>query len=131
MTSSKSTTGRKFRLWTRDKQDILTLDRTPTGQEEAQYLFGNAPDDPSELNALLDGSERIQDMGERRIFADRAFALTLIWVVFLIVFPFVQMWARGKGGGLEQAEFITVVTTTTTAVFGFWLLVGRYLFPRR
>jgi hypothetical protein len=33
------------------------------------------------------------------------------------------------GRGLEQAEFITVVTTTTGSVFGFWWLVGSYLFP--
>lgn len=33
------------------------------------------------------------------------------------------------GEGLDDPQFITVVTTTTASVFGFWFLVGRYLFP--
>ena len=34
-----------------------------------------------------------------------------------------------QGRGLETAEFIAVITTTTGSVFGYWWLVERYLFP--
>lgn len=111
--------------------DLIVLDRTPTGTEEEEFLFENPVDEPVDLNAKLDHAERLQDMGERRKFSDRAFAITVIWVAFLIVLPFVQMIFSAFGSGLSDAQFVTVITTTTAAVFGFWLLVGRYLFPNR
>lgn len=110
---------------------IIVLDRTPTGREEEEYLFDNPVEEPSDLNAKLDQAERVQDMGERKKFADRAFAITVLWVLFLIALPFVQMLFSIWGVGLTDSQFVTVVTTTTAAVFGFWLLVGRYLFPNR
>lgn len=111
--------------------EIIVLDRTPTGEEEEEYLFGNPVENPADLNAKLDHAERVQDMGERKKFADRAFAITVLWVLFLIALPIVQMVFSFWGKGLTDAQFVTVVTTTTAAVFGFWMLVGRYLFPSR
>lgn len=109
--------------------ELISLDRTPTGQEEEEYLFDDPVDDPTDLNSLLDSAERIQDMGERKKYANRAFAITVLWVGFLIVLPLLQMIFSIFGTGLTDAQFVTVITTTTAAVFGFWLLVGRYLFP--
>lgn len=94
-------------------------------------LFDNPVEEQVDLNAKLDHDERVQDMAERKKFADRAFAITVLWVVFLIALPFIQMFFSIFGVGLSDAQFVTVVTTTTAAVFGFWLLVGRYLFPKR
>jgi hypothetical protein len=111
--------------------EIVVLDRTPTGQEEEELLFDNPVEEPADLNDRLDQVERVQDMTERKKFADRAFAITVLWVAFLIILPFVQMFFSIWGMGLTDAQFITVVTTTTAAVFGFWMLVGRYLFPSR
>ena len=110
---------------------LVVLDRTPTGDEEEAYLFDNPVEEQIDLNDKLDHAERIQDMAERKKFASRAFAVTVVWVLFLIALPFVQMFFSIWGIGLTDAQFVTVVTTTTTAVFGFWLLVGRYLFPGR
>ena len=52
-----------------------------------------------------------------------------LWVIFLISVTFVQLFLRIFERGLHDGEFIAVVTTTTASVFGFWWLVGRYLFP--
>jgi hypothetical protein len=41
-----------------------------------------------------------------------------------------QFWLNAKGVGLDRYQFITLITTTSGSVFGFWLLVGRYLFGR-
>ncbi|WP_299437139.1 hypothetical protein [uncultured Rhodospira sp.] len=70
-------------------------------------------------------------MEGRKKFAERAFAITVLWVFFLIALPFVQMVFSIWGIGLSDTQFATVVTTTTAAVFGFWALVGRYLFPNK
>jgi hypothetical protein len=119
----------KLQIWRSSKNQIL-LDETPSGEEEEQNLFDNIVASPADLNAVI-CRERMQDMGERILFADRAFLLTLIWVGFLVILPLIQMVLSFWGKGLSDAEFITVVTTTTTAVFGFWFLVGQYLFPKK
>lgn len=110
---------------------LVVLDPTPTGQEEEEFLFETPIHEQTDLNDKLDRAERIQDMSERKKFSDRAFAITVIWVMFLILLPFVQMIFSIWGVGLTDSQFITVVTSTTAAVFGFWMLVGRYLFPDR
>lgn len=54
--------------------------------------------------------------------------MTRVWVLFLVVITLLQWISRLFGIGLQPEEFIAVVTTTTGSVFGFWWLVGRYLF---
>ncbi|MEI9996334.1 MAG: hypothetical protein WDM91_17180 [Rhizomicrobium sp.] len=75
--------------------------------------------------------ERVQDMGQRRVFADRAFVVTMCWLVFLFAFAGAQVALSAAGHGLDDAQFIAVVTSTTAIVFGVWMLVGRYLFGGR
>ncbi len=105
-----------------NSQELL-LDRDPYGDEEQGAYFNKAIDSP------IDIQERKQDMGERIIYADRAFFLTFLWVIFLMVLPLAQMGVRFfDHDGLTDPQFITVITTTTASVFGFWVLVGRYLF---
>lgn len=116
----------KLQIWRH--RNVLLLDNDPSGQEEEQFLFSNTVNHPTDLNSVI-LQERMQDMGERIIFADRAFLITFIWVIFLILLPLIQMIFSCWGKGLSDSQFITVVTTTTASVFGFWALVGRYLFP--
>jgi hypothetical protein len=117
-------------LWRSDPQRVVVaIDRSPTGDEEQENLFNNPVDEPSDLNSLV-VLERRQDMSERLIFADRAFFITMIWVLFLVSLPIVQIGVSFWGKGLTDPQFITVVTTTTAGVFGFWLLVGRYLYQK-
>jgi hypothetical protein len=118
----------KLHLWRSELRSVVILDESPTGEEEEENLFNHPISKPTDLNQVI-FHERIQDMGERKIFADRAFLITLVWVGFLILLPLGQVGISFWGKGLDDAQFITVVTTTTGSVFGFWYLVGRYLFP--
>ena len=61
-------------------------------------------------------------------YANNAYGITQAWIGFLMVLTFAQLTLKPLHIGLASAEFITVFTTTTAAVFGFWLLVGQYLF---
>lgn len=113
-----------LKLWREKPNNGLYLDTTPTGGEEERFLYGQEVEDPRDLNAVVI-LERIQDMDERKLYADRAFAITLVWVFFLVGITVAQFF---KGVfGLSDAQFVTVVTTTTASVFGFMFLVGRYL----
>lgn len=69
-----------------------------------------------------------QDMGERIRYASNAYGITQAWIGFLIVLTIMQFTLKPLGLGLTEAVFIAVFTTTTASVFGFWLLVGNYLF---
>lgn len=115
-----------LRVWRERDADRLYLDLTPTGSEEDDFLFGQELDSPKDLNSQI-LAERQQDMGERILFADRAFLVTLVWVLFLVALTFLQMVFSIWGHGLSDSQFVTVVTTTTASVFGFWYLVGKYL----
>lgn len=117
-----------LQIWRSKKKAEVLLDETPSGEEEEIHLFNNPIDRPTDLNEVI-LRERLQDMGERIIFADRAFLLAFLWVVFLIALPILQMFFSIWGKGLTDIQFSTVITTTTASVFGFWYLVGRYLFP--
>lgn len=70
-----------------------------------------------------------QNMRERKRFAENAYGITQAWIGFLMVLTFAQVCLKPINLGLSDTAFVTVFTTTTASVFGFWLLVGRYLFP--
>ena len=80
--------------------------------------------------AELDGREHEQILGHRDRFAEISYGIMQAWVGFLMVLTFAQVCLKPLKLGLETAEFIAVVTTTTAAVFGFGLLVGNVLFPK-
>lgn len=105
-------------------EDTIEIDRTPTPEEERDVF------DPEHARArkLRNDSDQ-QDMEERHRYAGYAYGITQAWVGFLIVLTFAQLSLKPLGLGLGREEFIGVFTTTTASVFGFWLLVGRYLFP--
>ena len=70
-----------------------------------------------------------QDLNQRKEYADRAYGVTQTWVGFIIVVILAQITLRALGvPTLDATEFIAVITTTTTAIVAFWLLVGRGLF---
>ena len=119
-----------LKIFRQKDQDLVYLDPTPTGEEEDELLFGEPISSPKDLNAQM-LAERQQDMSERIHFADRAFLITLVWVFFLVALTFIQMIMSIWDKGLTNPQFVTVVTTTTASVFGFWTLVGRYLFPNK
>jgi len=112
---------------TQDKSsDPILLDATPTGEEEARQFST-----PEEKQKHLELDSYKQDMTERKCFADRAYGITQTWVGFMIVITIAQMLLKSIDMGLSENEFIVVFTTTTASVFGFWVLVGRYLFNHK
>jgi hypothetical protein len=76
----------------------------------------------------LENESLRQDIDERKTFADRAFGITIIWIVFLLILTLCQFFLRKFEFGLSPLEFNIVFSTTTASVFGFWFLVGKYLF---
>jgi hypothetical protein len=109
-----------------DEQGRTQLSENPSGEAEREYFKS---DEEKESDRLYNLSYQ-QDIQQRKKYAIRSYRITLIWVIFLISVSVSQLALKGIAGrGLEQAEFITVVTTTTGSVFGFWWLVDSYLFP--
>ena len=109
-----------------DTAGNIDIDRDPTEAEETGF-FRNQKDRREKI--ANDSDE--QDMGERKRYADNAYGITQAWIGFLIVVTIAQFSLKPIGLGLSEAAFITVFTTTTASIFGFWVLVGRYLFQPR
>lgn len=99
----------------------IEVARKPTAREEKDVLENKHQRDRNRSYK--------QDMRERKRFAENAYGITQTWVGFLMVLTFSQFSLKSIGLGLSDTAFVTVFTTTTASVFGFWLLVGRYLFP--
>jgi hypothetical protein len=108
---------------TEDGGDV-PLDKDPNPEKEAKEFEG-----PEEEAKHLRSADYEQDISERRKFATRSFILTCVWLGFVVVSTIAQFTLNAVGHGLDTYQFITLITTTTASVFGFWLLVGRYLFP--
>jgi len=70
-----------------------------------------------------------QDNDLRFDYAEKAYSLVQTWVGFTIVLICCQFGLKRFGFYLEKEEFIAVVISLTGTMFGFWMLVGRYLFP--
>jgi uncharacterized membrane protein len=100
------------------------VSRNPDPRQEARELEAVRGD------KIRNDSDE-QDMGERIRYASHAYGITQAWIGFLIVITIAQFSLKPMGLGLSEAVFITVFTTTTASVFGFWLLVGQYLFRKR
>jgi hypothetical protein len=101
----------------------VDIERKPTAREEANFF-----DEEERRSRRIKNESDAQDMRERIRYADHAYGITQAWVGFLMVLTFAQLCLRAIKMGLEPAEFIAVFTTSTASVFGFWLLVGQYLF---
>jgi hypothetical protein len=84
----------------------------------------------AQRRAQIQNDSLEQDRQERKRYANHAYGITQAWIGFLIVVTILQMALRPFGITLETPEYITFVTTTTASVFGFWLLVGNYLFRK-
>lgn len=107
--------------------DRIAVDPTPTGKDERDSTFST--EDDRRKRQENDSFE--QDTRERKRYAENAYGITQTWVGFLIVVTIAQMALKKTGLVLGREEFIAFVTTTTASVFGFWALVGRYLFPNK
>lgn len=107
-----------------DRFEEIPLDRNPDPEREMLRF-----ETPEEREKHLRNINLAQDIAERRKFASRSFRLTYIWIIFIILSTIAQFVLNAMRRGLPVPDFIALITTTSAAVFGFWLLVGRYLFP--
>lgn len=106
--------------------EIISVAPNPTPEKEEKSEFS----DPDNHRKRLSNRQTEQNINERKKYASNSSRLAICWAAFLIIVVIAQFVARWFGSGLHSEEFIAVVTTTTASVFGFWYLVGRYLFPK-
>lgn len=104
------------------EKGTIQVDRHPTPEGEDRFFR-------DEKYRTLRNNQFEQNIRERRRFGIRAYRMAQAWLTFLMFIVVAQLFLKLFGHGLSEKEFITVVTTTTASVFGFWWLVGRYLFP--
>jgi len=105
-------------------KEIINIDPNPTPEREADKDFS----DLDRSRRKLSNKQYEQNIRERKRYGLYAYRITRTWVGALIFFVFAQMFLKLFNAGLAPEEFITLVTTTTASVFGFWWLVGKYLF---
>jgi hypothetical protein len=106
-----------------DSQGIIKIDGPPSPAKEAEVF-----DEADYHSKKIKNDSLKQDIAERKKYADFAKDLTSRWVWSILILTAAQMVLRCWDRGLKEAEFIAFLTTTTASVFGFWWLVGRYLF---
>ena len=84
---------------------------------------------------------RRQDRKERKKYARHVFALVCVWLIAVLSMVFLQ----GIGGNtvlllefvrigpfnLSDSVLITLVSSTTASIVAIFVIVARYLFPRR
>ncbi len=107
---------------------FIFLDKEPSGKEEEEKLFEIPLADPTGVIPIGE-RETQQNMDERIKFSKRAFCLVYKWTCFIFTLTFVEMICSFWNKGLSNTEFVAIVTSTTTTVFGLPFFVGRYLFP--
>lgn len=105
----------------------ISLKRDPAGQEENTYLF----DHEEQRRKKLTNDNFEAELKLRKKYAKKSFWFAVAWLAFLIILTGLQVFYRDATRGLKEAEFIAVSTTTTAAVFGFWAIVLRSLFPSK
>lgn len=101
-----------------------------SGRREEDYLVDKELQEEIRRQHAIRNDSDQQDVFERKRYASHAYSITQAWVGFIIVITIAQMTLKPFGMTLETSEYIAFVTTTTASVFGFWLLVGNYLFSR-
>jgi magnesium-transporting ATPase (P-type) len=72
-----------------------------------------------------------QNNRDRFIFARYTFIITCAWIFIVIIIVFLNGYRRANGNPvlqLSDSVLIALITTTTINVFGFFLLVIKFLF---
>jgi hypothetical protein len=71
-----------------------------------------------------------QDIAERKKYAGRTYWLVVVWLAMIGLIVLCQGFTL-LGFGLTSGVLITLIGSTTGSVVGIFLIVTRYLFPRR
>lgn len=116
--------------WEFDKSEssdekFIAANRNPTPEDE-KTQFRNAEEIHSDK---LDNKEKEDNLKARTDYADKAYNLVWFWSACIIFVTFMQFLGKSSGNSLHHTSFIALIVSTTGLMFGFWALVGRYLFP--
>jgi hypothetical protein len=84
--------------------------------------------DAEQKKAEIGGT--IQDIRERKKYAHRSFCLVAVWL-FVIGAVIILQGFKVLGFSLEPEVLMALIGGTTTGIIGIFLIVSRYLFPRR
>ena len=68
------------------------------------------------------------DLGERKKYAFRIFALICVWLFALFVVLFFQGFSPWDFD-LTNAVLLALIAGTTISVIGIFIIVAKYLFP--
>lgn len=71
-----------------------------------------------------------QDRGQRKMFSYLIFGLVSAWLAAVLSIVIV-IGASEDSFKLHEVVLTTLIGTTTASVLGLFLVVARYLFPRR
>jgi hypothetical protein len=104
----------------------------PLGEPEPDSETQEEEDD-------LDAQERrvrlrgiAQDINERRRYAGRIFWIIVFWLAGIFVLLLIQgALSPWRLFSLDDAVLIAAIGGTTVNVIGIFIVVARYLFPRR
>jgi hypothetical protein len=105
--------------------------------EEIELLFGQLPEKADEKTKSESvyvtelGNEYVNKIRDDRkgriIYAELIFTVTVIWLFLILMI--VVLCGQGKLK-LSDTVLVTLITTTTIAVFGFFLAVVNYYFNK-
>ena len=102
---------------------INSQEKEPTERrEENKTAYQNLSEE--------EGRQKVKDMEQDRVerskYASRSFCLICAFLAVVLI-----LIAASKPLGLVTPVVIPLLTTTMATVFGIFLCVMRYLFPRR
>ena len=100
-----------------------------TAGNEQEYFAHKSKQDVRRWTLENDTIE--DDNRQRKDYYEKSHSIIQAWVGFLIVLIISQFSLRPLGLNLGREEFIAVVVSLSGSIFGFWSLVGRYLFDPR
>lgn len=116
----------------RPAAEVRQLIDAPIEPEAALTDASNAYN--AEINYLLKKevlASLQQNNRDRFIFARYTFFLTCFWIFVVIIIVFFNGFRNANGVRflqLSDSVLITLITTTTINIFGFFLLVIKFLF---
>lgn len=123
-----------------DQPDTETVRDKAT--EDTRHQSGEPQVDVGSLDQA-ESDERLkqlqQDREERKKYADKIFRLILAWLAVITILLFFQGCFNPELGCpdsqpcffLSDAVLIAAITSTTASVVALFVLVAKYLYPKR
>lgn len=109
--------------------DSISLEgAAPAETPDVQTSQGLKDYDEERITVITAGLR--QDIEERKKYAHRAFCLVIVWLVVIGIILALQGF-HILGFYLTSGVIQVLIGSTTGSIVGIFLIVTRYLFPRR